>query len=177
MRPRLRGFLILRSPRCEWPGCGGRAEHCDLDHDDAWPTGPTCACNLGALSRRHHRVKQSGWRKQRLADGGVRWTSPTGREYLSPSQHPPVPAVVRALPTLEATWDDDAELDPAAREREDLLAEPGHPAWASLNRDPQPGPNIDVLAETITGTDLRWTLALRDPYLWLPGLPPGSDGG
>ena len=44
---RLRRFLQVRSPRCEWPGCGARAARCDQDHDRAWPHGPTCACNLG----------------------------------------------------------------------------------------------------------------------------------
>ena len=34
---RLRRFLSVRSPRCEWPGCGARAVCCDLDHDPAWP--------------------------------------------------------------------------------------------------------------------------------------------
>jgi hypothetical protein len=89
---RLKQLLRVRAPRCEWPGCGRRASRavaagCDLDHDLAWPYGPTCACNLGPLCRRHHRIKQLGWIKHRRADGGVRWTSPSGRSWTSPSQH------------------------------------------------------------------------------------------
>jgi hypothetical protein len=86
-------LLRARAPRCEWPGCGRRASRavaagCDLDHDLAWPYGPTCACNLGPLCRRHHRIKQLGWTKQRRPDGSIRWTSPTGRSWTSPNQHP-----------------------------------------------------------------------------------------
>ncbi len=76
-------LVAVRSPACEWPGCGARASRCDLDHDLAWPAGPTCACNLGPLCRRHHRAKQTGWTKtrRRCSEGVevVRWTSPTGR--------------------------------------------------------------------------------------------------
>jgi hypothetical protein len=90
---RLKQLARVRAPRWEWPGCGRRASRaagtpCDLDHDLAWPFGPTCACNLGPLCRRHHRIKQQGWTKHRHADGSVRWTDPTGRSWTSPHQHP-----------------------------------------------------------------------------------------
>jgi hypothetical protein len=89
---RQKRLLRVRAPRCEWPGCGRRASRavtsgCDLDHDLAWPFGPTCACNLGPLCRRHHRIKQLGWIKHRRSDGSVRRTSPTGRTWTSPAQH------------------------------------------------------------------------------------------
>jgi hypothetical protein len=89
---RLKQLVRVRAPRCEWPGCGRRASRaagspCDLDHDLAWPFGPTCACNLGPLCRRHHQIKQQGWGKQRQPDGSVRWTDPTGRTWTSPNQH------------------------------------------------------------------------------------------
>lgn len=110
----LRRLLEVRAPRCEWPGCGARASRCDLDHDVAWPCGPTCACNLGPLCRRHHRVKQLGWSKQRARDG-VRWTSPTGRVTLSPGQHqPPVTDVAPAAPSADPL----EHLGPVAREHE-----------------------------------------------------------
>lgn len=89
----LRRFLRVRSPRCEWPGCGQPAKRCDVDHDTAWPEGPTCSCNLGTLCRHHHQVKQSGWTKTRQGDGSVMWTSPTGQRALGEPQHPqPAPA-------------------------------------------------------------------------------------
>jgi hypothetical protein len=88
----LKQLVRVRAPRCEWPGCGRRASRaaatpCDVDHDLAWPFGPTCACNTGPLCRRHHRIKQQGWTKQRRPDGSVRWTDPTGRVWTSPNQH------------------------------------------------------------------------------------------
>ncbi len=97
----LRRLVLSRSPRCEWPGCGARSSRCDVDHDTAWPSGPTCACNLGPLCRHHHRLKQqqlgqdrdasTGWLKHRQDDGSVRWTSPTGHTWTSPPQHEPNP--------------------------------------------------------------------------------------
>ncbi|GAC1441734.1 MAG: hypothetical protein NVSMB55_10300 [Mycobacteriales bacterium] len=88
---RLKQLLRVRAPRCEWPGCGRRASRavaagCDLDHDLAWPHGPTCSCNLGPLCRRHHRIKQLGWIKRRRDDGSVSWTDHTGRSWTSPAQ-------------------------------------------------------------------------------------------
>ena len=97
-------LLRVRAPRCEWPGCGRRASRavasgCDVDHDLAWPFGPTCSCNLGPLCRRHHRIKQLGWIKHRRTDGSIRWTSPTGRTWTSPNQHtPPTPQRHRVAP-------------------------------------------------------------------------------
>jgi hypothetical protein len=98
-------LVQARAPRCEWPGCGRRASRpghaagCDVDHDLAWPAGPTCPCNLGPLCRRHHRIKQQGWTKQRQRDGSVRWTDPTGRSWTSPNQHHPVHPI-RPVPPL-----------------------------------------------------------------------------
>jgi hypothetical protein len=122
----LRRLLELRAPRCEWPGCGARASRCDLDHDLAWPAGPTCAANLGPLCRRHHRVKQLGWTKHRTTDG-VRWTSPTLRTWLSPAQHepPPTTAPAAAAPAPVDAQPADAQpadqLSPLAAELEDWL--------------------------------------------------------
>ncbi|HEU0101094.1 MAG TPA: DUF222 domain-containing protein, partial [Mycobacteriales bacterium] len=70
---RLRRLLTARRPLCEWPGCGMPARRCDMEHDLAWPAGPTCGCNLGPCCRRHHRVKQTGWTKTRTGTG-VTWT-------------------------------------------------------------------------------------------------------
>jgi len=127
----LRRLLHVRSPHCEWPGCGARASRCDLDHDVAWPCGPTCACNLGPLCRRHHRVKQVGWTKQRTADG-VRWTSPTGRSTLSPAQHqPPVPAQPAPAPAVDPL----DELGPTALDHERWLLDPTDPYFDGLDTD------------------------------------------
>jgi hypothetical protein len=105
-------LLRARAPRCEWPGCGRRASRavatgCDIDHDLAWPHGPTCACNLGPLCRRHHRIKQLGWTKHRRPDGSIRWTGPTGRTWTSPHQHPrpaPRPQPAGRRPIAPGVW-------------------------------------------------------------------------
>lgn len=41
---RMARLLRARRARCEWPGCGAHAVRCDVDHDLAWPNGPTCPC-------------------------------------------------------------------------------------------------------------------------------------
>ena len=165
----LRRFLCVRAPRCEWPGCGARAERCDLDHDLAWPFGPTCGCNLGPLCRRHHRTKQEGWVKARTADG-VRWTSPAGRTWLSPSQHAaPAPSTgpLSATPARtgwehrsplereQALWD----LDPSDR------ALDGSEPSAALPQEVEPEEE-DHLAVALRDDLTRWTLDLDDPYAW-----------
>ncbi|MBK5307292.1 MAG: hypothetical protein JJD92_11450 [Frankiaceae bacterium] len=102
---RLRRLVLVRSPRCEWPGCGrpaltGNAAGCDVDHDLAWPAGPTCGCNTGPLCRRHHRIKQLGWTKERRPGGHLCWISQTGRRWLSRNQHQPPTPPVRPLPPV-----------------------------------------------------------------------------
>ena len=69
------------------------SSRCDLDHEQAHPEGPTAEWNLTDRSRRCHNAKHHGWRADRQPDGTTRWTSPTGRDYLSHSQWqaPPTP--------------------------------------------------------------------------------------
>lgn len=166
---RLRRLVTLRSPRCEWPGCGCSAVRCDLDHDVAWPSGATCACQLGPLCRRHHRVKQLAWTKQRTRESGVRWTSPTGRVWLSPQQHPPPAAPVRRPPAL-TTLDELNELGPAARDAEQWHADPTGAGWddpdgcelRAADTDSPPEREPELRSRTTT----RWSLDLDDPYAW-----------
>lgn len=55
-------FLIARDRTCRFPGCRRSAALSDLDHATSWETGGTTSPeNLGALCRRHHRLKNS-WR-------------------------------------------------------------------------------------------------------------------
>jgi hypothetical protein len=164
---RMRRFLQIRRPRCEWPGCGARAVRCDLDHDVPHPDGPTCPCNLGPLCRRHHRIKQHGWTKHRRADGAVRFMSPTGPSWLSPSPHQPPAAPVRPPPPLprRTDWDllspldEEAELYPP-----ELYNDPAGLELRAQDREPE---DIDLTRERILTTDTRWTLDLHNPYAWL----------
>jgi len=133
---------------------------CDLDHDLAWPHGPTCGCNLGPLCRRHHRIKQLGWTKTRTRQAAVRWTSPTGRSWTSPTPHCPAAAPDqpprRSSPPPEDDGDDEDDW-------------PDDPAGLELRaHDTEPADDHDRTGEHIKHTDTRWSLELDNPYLWLP---------
>jgi hypothetical protein len=168
---RLRRLIELRAPRCEWPGCGARALRCDSEHDLAWPTGPTCACNLGPCCRRHHRIKQLGWTKTRGPRGVVTWTDPTGRSWTSPGQHQP-PQPPRRPPLPIPTAHPLAELSALQREEELwhdglLPADTGPfstPADAAP-ADDEPA-DSDRLRHRLLHTDTRWTLDLANPHPW-----------
>ncbi len=76
----LREFIQLRDGTCRAPGCRRQATACDLDHALAHHRGgPTCDCNLHALCRHHHRLKQTR--------RGI--TTPTTTEY--PVGYPALP--------------------------------------------------------------------------------------
>jgi hypothetical protein len=80
----LRRFLAARDGVCRFPGCGRRADRCQVDHAVGWDDdGCTDIANLGALCVRHHQLKtHSGWDiLESRADGSCIWRSPQGRIY------------------------------------------------------------------------------------------------
>jgi len=81
-------FLIARDRTCRFPGCRRSAALSDIDHAQSWETGGhTSPDNLGALCRRHHRLKtHNGWNVESRADGSCTWTSPLGKIYLTPAR-------------------------------------------------------------------------------------------
>ena len=81
-------FLIARDRTCRFPGCRQSAARADLDHAKSWESGgETSAANLGALCRRHHRLKtHGGWKLKSHSDGACTWTSPLGKIYEVPSR-------------------------------------------------------------------------------------------
>jgi hypothetical protein len=81
-------FLIARDRTCRFPGCRRSAALSDIDHAQSWETGGgTSPENLGALCRRHHRLKtHDGWTVVSRADGSCTWTSPLGKIYLTPAR-------------------------------------------------------------------------------------------
>ena len=89
----LRDFLIARDRRCRFPGCRRSAHLSDLDHAQSWETGgETSLQNLGALCRRHHRLKtHGGWKIESFSDGSCTWTSPAGKTFFSPARPIDVP--------------------------------------------------------------------------------------
>jgi hypothetical protein len=77
----LNDHVRARDVTCRFPGCQQPSRRCDLDHTQAYPAGPTSADNLGALCRRHHRLKhETDWTLTQH-QGNFIWTSPTGRTY------------------------------------------------------------------------------------------------
>ena len=84
----LKDFLIARDRTCRFPGCRRSATLSDLDHAQSWVDGGhTSAENLGALCRRHHRMKtHDGWKVESFPDGSCTWTSPLGKEFFTPAR-------------------------------------------------------------------------------------------
>ena len=65
---------------CRAPGCVVPAHQCDIDHQRAWPAGPTTVANLGAKHRRHHNHKTRGvWTVEVEDGGGMVWQTASGR--------------------------------------------------------------------------------------------------
>lgn len=80
---RLRQFIHARDRVCRFPGCEQPAHRCDLDHAEPWDVGgETTTANLGALCRRHHRIKtHCEWEiTESQADGACTWRTPTGHK-------------------------------------------------------------------------------------------------
>ncbi|HMH92841.1 MAG TPA: HNH endonuclease signature motif containing protein, partial [Streptosporangiaceae bacterium] len=83
--PRIREYVTARDQTCRHPHCGQPAWRCDLDHTIAYDQGGrTCPCDLGALCRRHHQLKQRpGWTLTQPEPGTFCWTTPEGRTYTT----------------------------------------------------------------------------------------------
>lgn len=82
-------FLLARDRTCRFPGCRAPAHLSDIDHAQSWESGGrTSAQNLGALCRRHHRLKtHGGWKLESESDGSCVWTSPHGKRYPVPARN------------------------------------------------------------------------------------------
>lgn len=89
---RQREQVQLRDATCAFPWCSHPAPRCDIDHTVPFDhaavregrpqPGPTLTSNLGALCRRHHRLKTHGrWRVRQVSSGVFEWTSPHGHIY------------------------------------------------------------------------------------------------
>lgn len=84
----LKDFLIARDRTCRFPGCRRSAALSDLDHAQSWQDGgSTSPENLGALCRRHHRLKTHDvWNVTSHADGSCTWVSPHGKTFFTPAR-------------------------------------------------------------------------------------------
>jgi hypothetical protein len=85
----MRRWLTARDQTCRNPICRHRASQCDMDHTLAFDKGGrTCPCDLGALCRRHHRLKQlPGWHVEQDGKAAFTWTTPPE----SPTARNPTP--------------------------------------------------------------------------------------
>jgi hypothetical protein len=77
---------------CTFLPCRRPEAQCDYEHSTPFEKGgKTCLCEAGPVCRHNHRDKQApGWHLEQAGSRGwFRWTTPSGRSYLSgPTQYP-----------------------------------------------------------------------------------------
>jgi hypothetical protein len=87
----LRHLTGILNGHCTFPPCRRPENTCDYEHSQPFGQGgKTCLCGAGPVCRHDHRAKQSpGWRLEEAgARGWFRWTTASGRSYLSgPTQY------------------------------------------------------------------------------------------
>ena len=103
--------VTARDRTCRGPHCHRHARRCEVDHVVPFSEGgETNAGNLGPECPREHHVKHdAGWQVERLPDGTIRWTTPTGRVYDRPPESFPVD---QTRPKLEPPEPDEDEPPP-----------------------------------------------------------------
>jgi hypothetical protein len=87
----LRHLAQVRHAVCTGPTCRRPATRSDFEHNIPYEAGGrTCLCNGHPKCRFDHRMKQDPrWKVEQLANGNVRWTAPSGRQYTTePTRHP-----------------------------------------------------------------------------------------
>ena len=87
----LRHLTQIRHATCTGPGCRRPSVSCDFEHNVPYEAGGrTCMCNGNPKCRFDHRLKQDPrWRADQLPGGYVRWTTPSGRQYVTePTRYP-----------------------------------------------------------------------------------------
>ena len=89
---RLRHLTGILNACCTFPPCRRPEARCDYEHSTPYEQGGrTCLCEAGPVCRHNHRDKQApGWHLEHAGTRGwFRWTTPSGRTYLSrPTQYP-----------------------------------------------------------------------------------------
>jgi hypothetical protein len=87
----LRHLTEVRHATCTGPGCRRPAGRCDFEHNVPYEAGGrSCLCNGNPKCRHDHRLKQHPrWNAEQLDNGSVRWTAPSGRQYVTePTRYP-----------------------------------------------------------------------------------------
>src|SRR5207302_3790583 len=88
---KLRHLAQVRHATCTSPICRRPASQADFEHNTPYEAGGrTCLCNGGPKCRHDHRLKQQPrWHVDQLPDGTFRWTTPSGRDYITePTRYP-----------------------------------------------------------------------------------------
>ena len=88
---KLRHLSQIRYATCTGPVCRRPSTQADFEHNIPYEAGGrTCLCNGGPKCRHCHRLKQDPrWKVDQLPDGTFRWTTPSGRQYISePTRYP-----------------------------------------------------------------------------------------
>ena len=92
----MKAFVKGRDGGCRFPGCGARAEVCDIDHVVPYDQGgATAPANLQCLCRRCHNLKTDGMVTATITkDATVAWTMPDG-STVTTMPHGPVAPTIR----------------------------------------------------------------------------------
>jgi hypothetical protein len=89
---KLRHLTGILNATCTFPPCRRPEAQADYEHSRPYEQGgKTCLCDGGPVCRHNHRDKQQpGWKLREAGRRGwFRWTTPSGRTYLSgPTQYP-----------------------------------------------------------------------------------------
>jgi hypothetical protein len=113
---RLRHLTAILNSSCTFSTCRRPERTCDYEHSTPYEQGGrTCLCDAGPVCRHDHRAKQSpGWRLEQAGQRGwFRWTTPSGRTYLSrPTQYPDLSGATRKPPVRTALRQHAAQAGP-----------------------------------------------------------------
>ena len=88
---KLRHLTQVRYATCTGPGCRRPSIRADFEHNIPYEAGGrSCLCNGSPKCRHDHRLKQHPrWHVDQLPDGTFRWTTPSGRQYVTePTRYP-----------------------------------------------------------------------------------------
>ena len=91
----MKAFVKGRDGGCRFPGCGARAEVCDIDHVVPYDQGgATAPANLQCLCRHCHNLKTDGMATATISkDATVTWTMHDGSTVTTTPQGPIAPTI------------------------------------------------------------------------------------
>jgi len=88
---KLRHLTQIRHATCTGPTCRRPSTQSDFEHNIPYEAGGrTCLCNTSPKCRHEHRLKQHPrWKVEQITPSTLRWTTPSGRQYLTePTRYP-----------------------------------------------------------------------------------------